>query len=83
MLSDRSRQALLDIRDNIVLAQAFIAGLGEDDLSVDRKSFYAVTRCLEIISEALSQPQRRPQVQASRSALGADRWRRKHLPSPV
>ena len=52
MLSDRSRQALLDIRDNIVLAQMFAEGLDEQALCDDRKAFYAITRCLEIISEA-------------------------------
>jgi uncharacterized protein with HEPN domain len=52
MHSDRSRQALLDIRDNVLLAQTFVDGLDEQALSSDRKSFYALTRCLEIISEA-------------------------------
>jgi len=52
MLSDRSRQALLDVRDNILLAQAFLEGLDEPGLIADRKTFYAITRCLEIISEA-------------------------------
>jgi len=52
MLSDTSRQALLDIRDNILLAQTFAEGLDEQGLSADRKTFYAITRCLEIISEA-------------------------------
>jgi uncharacterized protein with HEPN domain len=50
--SDRSGQALLDIRENIILAQTFAVGLTETDLSGDRKAFYAITRCLEIISEA-------------------------------
>jgi uncharacterized protein with HEPN domain len=52
MLSDRSRQALIDIRDNCLLAKSFIAGKSEHDFQDDPKLFYAVTRCLEIISEA-------------------------------
>src|SRR6516225_4201095 len=44
MLSNRARLALTDIRDNIRLAEQFAVGL--------RRTFYAVTRCLEIISEA-------------------------------
>jgi uncharacterized protein with HEPN domain len=52
MPSERSRLALLDIRENIILATDFIEGLDETTLAHDRKTFYAVTRCLEIISEA-------------------------------
>ena len=40
------------IRDNILLAQSFVADIGRDDFAQDRKSVYAVVRCLEIISEA-------------------------------
>ncbi|HVA14603.1 MAG TPA: HepT-like ribonuclease domain-containing protein [Stellaceae bacterium] len=52
MLSDRSRQALLDICDNIKLARAFTAGFTAERFAQDHRTFYAVTRCLEIISEA-------------------------------
>jgi uncharacterized protein with HEPN domain len=52
MLSDRSRQALIDIRDNCLLAKSFIAGKSADEFQSDQKLFYAVTRCLEIVSEA-------------------------------
>jgi uncharacterized protein with HEPN domain len=52
MLSNRAHLALLDIRDNIRLAEDFAAGLSLDDFIADRRTFYAVTRCLEIISEA-------------------------------
>ncbi len=52
MLSDRARKALLDIRDNILLAQQWSAGLSLDEFAADRVRFYAVTRCLEVISEA-------------------------------
>jgi uncharacterized protein with HEPN domain len=52
MLSNRTRLALADIRDNIRLAEQFAAGLSVEALKADRRTFYAVTRCLEIVSEA-------------------------------
>ncbi len=52
MLSDRARKALLDIQDNIVNAQNWSAGRSLAAFAEDRVTFYAVTRCLEIISEA-------------------------------
>lgn len=50
MPSKRSR--LIDIRDHIRLAQSWVAGLSVDALGADTQRFYAVVRCLEIISEA-------------------------------
>jgi uncharacterized protein with HEPN domain len=52
MPSEQSRQWLIDIRDNARLAQSFIAGRTYTEFQADRQLFYAVTRCLEIISEA-------------------------------
>jgi uncharacterized protein with HEPN domain len=52
MPSKRAGIALFDIRDNARLAQEFAAGLSLDAFKGDRRTFYAVTRCLEIISEA-------------------------------
>jgi uncharacterized protein with HEPN domain len=52
MLSNRAQLALFDIRDNIKLAEEFTEGLSFDAFVKDRRTFYAVTRCLEIISEA-------------------------------
>lgn len=52
MPSDRSREALLDIRDNIEFARGFIEGLDLAAFEADRRTLYAVMRCLEIISEA-------------------------------
>jgi uncharacterized protein with HEPN domain len=40
------------IRDNARLALDFTEGMTAEQFSADRKTFYAVTRCLEIISEA-------------------------------
>ena len=52
MLSDVERDAFEDIRDNIARAMRFVDGLDLDGFLADDKTFYAATRCLEIISEA-------------------------------
>ncbi|MGP0060293.1 MAG: DUF86 domain-containing protein [Beijerinckiaceae bacterium] len=52
MLSNRSRLALYDIRDNILLAQEFAARLDFETFKTSQLHFYAVTRAVEIISEA-------------------------------
>jgi uncharacterized protein with HEPN domain len=52
MLSEKNRLALTDIRENGRLAQEFIAGMTVEMLEADRRTFYALTRRLEIISEA-------------------------------
>jgi uncharacterized protein with HEPN domain len=52
MPSKRAEQALFDIRDNVLLAQEFAAGMTADAFKADRRTFYAVARCLEIVSEA-------------------------------
>lgn len=52
MPSDRAHLALLDIRDSVHLAREFVAGMDLATFKEDRRTFYAVTRCLEIISEA-------------------------------
>lgn len=52
MPSDKTQGALLDIRDNIVLATNFVAGLTVEQFTADRRTYYAVVRALEIISEA-------------------------------
>lgn len=52
MPSDRSREALVHIRDNIGRAKDFVGDASLDDFRRDEKTYYATTRCLEIISEA-------------------------------
>jgi uncharacterized protein with HEPN domain len=52
MLSERARKALLDIRENILLTETWTADVTLVQFSENRVVFYAVTRCLEIISEA-------------------------------
>jgi uncharacterized protein with HEPN domain len=50
--SSDPRKRLLDIRDNIHLARTFVDGLNYDGFHDNQLVFYAVTRALEIISEA-------------------------------
>jgi uncharacterized protein with HEPN domain len=52
MPSDKAYNALVAIRDNIALARSFVADMDLDTFAADWRSLYAVTRCLEIISEA-------------------------------
>jgi len=52
MPSKRAAVALFDIRENARLAQEFAAGMSLETFKADRRTFYAVTRCLEIVSEA-------------------------------
>jgi len=52
MLSDTALAALCDIRDNAIYAKEFVSGLTFDEFKHDRMRFYAVTRALEIVSEA-------------------------------
>ncbi len=52
MRSDKTHMALIDIQDNIARATRFVHGLDLDSFLADDKTFYAVTRCPEIISEA-------------------------------
>jgi len=52
MPSDRTDGALRDILHHIDLATHFVEGFDRDTFRADLRSVYAVTRCLEIISEA-------------------------------
>jgi uncharacterized protein with HEPN domain len=51
-LTRAERLAWLAIQDNVRLAQSFVAEMTAEQFAADRRTFYAVTRCLEIISEA-------------------------------
>lgn len=53
MPSRSPQAALLHIRDNIVFVQSIVAGMSYETFEHDRIRFYAATRCLEIISEAV------------------------------
>ena len=52
MRSDSDQYRLIHIRDTIAKAKLFVEGLWFARFREDEKSFYAVTRALEIISEA-------------------------------
>ena len=52
MRSDRERSALIDILHNVTLAEHFMQGQTYESFRDDVMRLYAVTRCLEIISEA-------------------------------
>lgn len=52
MPSRTEHLALRGILENIELAQSFSQGMTLAEFQADRRTVYAVTRCLEIISEA-------------------------------
>jgi uncharacterized protein with HEPN domain len=52
MPSDSARTPLRDTLHHIDLAETFAAGLDLETFRADLRTVYAVTRCLEIISEA-------------------------------
>src|ERR1700733_6372162 len=52
MLSDAAKDALTHIRYYIDLIGAFVEGYDYPRFAADLRTFHAVTRCLEIISEA-------------------------------
>jgi uncharacterized protein with HEPN domain len=52
MLSETERDSLSDILLNIDLAISFAEGFDYERFLTDMRTFYAITRCLEIISEA-------------------------------
>jgi uncharacterized protein with HEPN domain len=49
---DATRRWLNDIHQHIVLAETFANSMSFGDLCDDLRATYAITRCLEIISEA-------------------------------
>jgi uncharacterized protein with HEPN domain len=52
MRSDANAAALRDILHHVELAMEFVSGLDPGGFRSDLRTVYAVTRCLEIISEA-------------------------------
>lgn len=52
MPSNRMLLALQSIRDNSQLALDFLGSASVATLKTDRRTFYAISRCLEIVSEA-------------------------------
>jgi uncharacterized protein with HEPN domain len=52
MPSKNPAQRLSDVLENIIAIQEFTGPKGFEEFAADRKTVYAVTRALEIISEA-------------------------------
>jgi hypothetical protein len=52
MPSDRAAGPLRDILHHIDLAERFVGGFDREAFKADLRTVYAITRCLEIISEA-------------------------------
>ncbi len=52
MPSDAAAAALYDLAHHITLATELVEGFDYDAFQKDTRTLYAVTRCLEIISEA-------------------------------
>jgi len=52
MRSERTRSVLRDLLHQINLAIEFVQGYDREAFGADVRTVYAVTRCLEIISEA-------------------------------
>ena len=52
MPSDRAQRALHAIELHATEARVFLSTLSRDEFREDRRTFHAVTRCLEVISEA-------------------------------
>lgn len=80
MPSDPAKTALRDIHYHIDLAEAFVARLDAAAFCNDLRTVYAVTRCLEIISEAtrrlpLSLKDRHPSIPWKRMAGAGNVYR--------
>lgn len=80
MPSDEVKRVIETIIDNIGLARRFIAGKADSDFEADVQAVYAVTRCLEIISEASRRlpddlKSRHPQVPWPRIAAAGNFYR--------
>lgn len=80
MPSDSAFEALTDIKQNIELARSFVIDMSFSDFQADRRTVYAVTRCLEIVSEASRQlpadlKQRHPNIPWSDIAAAGSVYR--------
>lgn len=53
MPSRDATRAVSAIAHNIALARRFIEGMSHEAFAEDERTLYAVTRCLEIVSEAV------------------------------
>jgi uncharacterized protein with HEPN domain len=80
MHSERTVSTLRDIAGNIDLAAAFSDGPDSESLCSDQRTVYAVTRCMEIISEASRRlPEdlkaRHPEIEGTNMAAAGNIYR--------
>jgi hypothetical protein len=80
MLSEPERDSLSDILFNIDLAHSFAQGFDYERFLADTRTFYAITRCLEIISEASRRLS--PEIKG-RHPLAQGVRLREHLPAQL
>jgi uncharacterized protein with HEPN domain len=81
MPSDPARTPLRDILHHIDLAEAFAAGFDAARFRDDLRTVYAVTRCLEIISEASRRLSPSLKERPSVDRVEAHGGRRQRLPA--
>jgi uncharacterized protein with HEPN domain len=77
---EAARRWLSDIRHHILMAEGFVAGIGYATFKDDNLRLYAVTRCLEIISEVSrrlpdAMKQRHPAIQWKNMAAAGNIYR--------
>lgn len=51
-MSRQSKLFILDMLENLRLCRSFVQGVSRESFATDRKTFYAVLRCLEVAGEA-------------------------------
>ena len=73
------RAYLFHIRDNIILAESFVDGFDYERFRGDPLVFYAVTRALEIVSEASRRLPAAIKERHSGNSMGRCRRRGKRL----
>lgn len=83
MPSKNPRIHLVDILDNIQAIEQFTAGLTFEDYVREKKTVYAVTRALEIISEATRRlpdllKNRHPEIDWSAAAAAGNIYRHEY-----
>lgn len=83
MPSNDTERVLQSIAYNIALVRRFTEGMSFDEFTDDERTVYAVTRCLEIISEAsrrlpLDLKGRHPNVPWNRMAAAGNVYRHEY-----
>jgi uncharacterized protein with HEPN domain len=80
---EATRRWLDDIQRHIAMAEGFVAGMSYDAFKGDDLRLYAVTRCLEIISEASRRFAGRAESPAPVNRMARDGSSRKHLSARI